>query len=216
MKQQIKERPIIFSAEMVKAILEGRKTQTRRVLKLSFYESNFTESGVVQLANRLWRIWASCDGATLTEDLNCPYGTPGTRLWVREAWQAWAEYDHLKPSGIPQEKMAGRVNYLANGNKWDARYRHARFMPRWASRIMLEITSVRVERLQDISEDDAKAEGMIAVPTGGAEVWQMRNPAPAVSYRHGYCFLWHSIHGVNSWGQNPWVWVIEFRRLEAK
>jgi hypothetical protein len=178
------ERPILFSAPMVRAILSGTKTQTRRVVK-----------GMALL-------WLRPDGFTpeftaLPENGLCPYGQPGDRLWVREAWRAWPDGVAYR-ADISDADLADAVH---------APWRPSIHMHRAASRITLEITAVRVERLQDISEADAKAEGVTRpVP--------MLDDDPS-TYVDAFGDLWASINGPGSWDSNPWVWVIEFRRVEV-
>ena len=147
-------------------------------------------------------------------------------LWVREAWRADASLDHLNGTQIAKAAIeAGYsapwapIQYEADGVRRDwvhmfsgidttpGRYRHARFMPRWASRILLEITNVRVERLQDISEEDAIAEGAEWAACGAPQIG---------SHKAGYAQLWESINGAGSWEQNPWVWVISFKMMATK
>ena len=173
----MKERPILFSAPMVRALLAGTKTQTRRIIKpqhLAFFNQ---------------------DAAAMLSDWNerpLPYGQPGDRLWVRETFGHFECNQHFKPGC--------NVYYRADGNCLELEpWRPSIHMPRWASRITLEITSVRVERLQDISEADAIAEGVYTDPA-----------CPAYD---AYAQLWDEINGLGSWEANPWVWVIEFRRL---
>jgi hypothetical protein len=255
------ERPILFSAPMVRAILEGRKTQTRRIVKpqppgwvkvwngsngdqhFFFDREEDDESG---------RHWPSYE-----EGLRCPYGQPGARLWVREAWRlgAWLHRDpggrlpnavaidyqadnfarrewlpcvdhelfqRLVKQSIADAQRAGIKPYGADEYNWKAgngptRWRPSIHMPRWASRITLEITDVRVERLQEISDEDAFAEGTPCYVCG--------RPMDGFSESDCHCFhrkarasdyqmLWESIHGPGSWAANPWVWVIEFKKLE--
>ena len=207
----MKERPIPFTAPMVQALLKARKTQTRRLLKPQPINSEIPGSWQWAPPLKHLRKLLLNEGA-LIEFRNpgslildcCPHGKPGDKLWVREAWQAWKEFNHLPPRDIPSHALE-RINYLADGNKWDARYRHARFMPRWASRILLEITDVRVERLQDISVNDAVAEGAL----NQSVVDQFAQVHAVDMYR---C-IWNGINGPGSWNANPWVWVIEFRRV---
>lgn len=227
----MKERPILFSAPMVRAILEGRKTQTRRIVKpqpsqelLDDYAQIRRERGVQK-----------DDAEMLSECLPCPYGVPGDRLWVRETWGLFdpdcsgAEYEHgpigahggeLMREGSPlRDYWQRRIAYAAtwedqkygSGPDKPTRWRPSIHMPRWASRITLEIADVRVERLQEISEADAEAEGLTCrdglYATSG-EVWQ-------IDPRKAYRDLWKSLHGEGSWAANTWVWVIEFKRVEA-
>jgi len=211
METTIKERPMLFSAPMVRALLDGSKTQTRRVMKVPPKKDFSWDGGYAIISKAVSvaiNIFNRAKGVPLMGDATpCPYGKPGDRLWVRETCQA------------AQDGMTFGVNYLADGStKWLCRsmdtewltmydYRGASgatipsiHMPRWASRLNLEITSVRVERLNDISEADAKAEGC--------------EPADCChAYYHGFSKLWESINGAGSWEQNPWVWVIEFKRV---
>ena len=209
----MRERPILFSAPMVRAILDGSKTMTRRVVKP---QPKRTGDGVLMwdASHRGMRFGSV--GMDVPPNLvaHCPYGAPGDRLWVRETF------------GIDDED--GSVLYFADpGTAQDAeharacedrypRRRPSIHMPRWASRILLEIVSVRVERLQDISHEDALAEG---IPPGG--LTQRRFGVPGMSLAHyfdsardAFSVLWESINGPGSWAANPWVWVVEFRRVE--
>ena len=205
----MKERPILFSGAMVRAILDGRKSQTRRVIKdfaikrLS-NRHEFATSGPHQLSMKETPGYAyvELDSGALV-GLPCPYGQPGDRLWVREAFavqQALWEMNHG-----PQP-----VHYLADSPKEqieDYTGKPSIHMPRWASRITLEITGVRVERLQEISEADALAEGTAPSIVGRA--------FDHMKYRAGFQTLWDSINAARGygWEVNPWVWVIEFRRM---
>lgn len=172
----MKERPILFSAPMVRAILGGTKTQTRRPVKnLGFV------TGIGHLLN-------GSDNRSEWPDF-CPHGKTGDRLWVRETWHP----DSSKIDGSPAYKAD--VDYDTSDCKW----KPSIYMPRKASRIDLEITGIRVERLHDISEEDCRAEGIII--TDALTLWR------------AYQSLWESINGKSSWGLNPWVWVIEFRRI---
>lgn len=236
----MKERPILFSGEMVRAILAGQKTQTRRIVK-----SVGADNGVVfQKEGDQWIPYRSWDGES-TQDRNgaetpveCPYGIPGDRLWVKETWQQffWDELPEARRDtprgtmGIPASpERYSLVGYRADGELLSqdsdegpagqpANWRPSIYMPRWASRILLEVVSVRLERLQEISEEDALAEGVNAPnPCGGCGQRRWSNclgclhtwaATPIEAYRD----LWESINGKGSWDRNPWVWVIEFRR----
>ena len=196
-----KERPILFSGPMVRAILDGRKTMTRRIVKpqphAGVRQSPFVPSGLE-------------DGHG--KELRCPCGQPGDRLWVRETWAAPHAYDHLPPRMISQE---ARIHYTATEERGGLLWRSSIHMPRWVSRITLEITAVRVERLQDISEADALAEG-IYKPLG-SQFWHTNpsaNILPGETPQWAYRNLWETINGPGSWDANPWVWVIEFKRIE--
>lgn len=204
-----KERPIIFSGPMVRAILEGRKTQTRRVVKRS---GDMEFDPVGPHYGPYWLPYATkADGKDAK--VRCPYGKPGDRLWVRETHAVVPRSAFRCSTGVQQT--------LSPNNEHDAviyregwerstggiRWRPSIYMPRWASRITLEITGIRVERLQQISEADAMAEGCPLV-----------NPDPFIP-GHGassasgwFSDLWEQIHGAGSWEANPWVWVVEFQR----
>lgn len=198
----MKERPILFSAPMVRAILEGKKTQTRRRV-VGQRDMEFDPADP-----HFGPYWLSYAAEAEGEDakVRCPYGKPGDRLWVREAWAVQHEYDAFAPSEIG---ASARWHYAATEDLGGLRRRPSIFLPRRGSRITLEITDVRVERLQQISEDDAIAEGV--TPTmpiygdcGGFE---------HQGGRDAFWRLWESIHGPDSWNANPWVWVMEFRRV---
>jgi hypothetical protein len=200
----MREKPILFSGPMVRAILDGRKTQTRRVVKPSWIAA-------ADAAGESWgpegdqNYWAGV----------CPYGQPGDKLWCKETFR-FDGIDHRV--GMAERRnsdLSFRADMEADRSVNDCPWRPSIFMPRWASRITLEITSVRVERLQEISEADAKAEG-IHKPAG-SQFWYAdprENVLPSMSPVGGYWNLWNSINGPGSWDANPWVWVIEFRRVE--
>jgi hypothetical protein len=187
----MRERPILFNGEMVKAIIQGQKTQTRRVMKLR------PGHGPVPL-------------------LPCPYGQPGDQLWVRETHQ-FVFHDEGKLDGAEYNLHSEYgdtfdIRYLSDPNvewDWDGGWRPSIHMPKWASRITLEITDIRVERLQEISEEGAKNEG--------TETWAKATLTEGEQWenqRMNFAMLWESIHGEGTWGQNPWVWVVEFRRIK--
>lgn len=201
------ERGMIFNAEMVRAILDGRKTQTRRPVKFPVHDKNLgCELAGNELAGEL----------SAGNYLNSAFGKPGDRIWVRETWQAI--HDYCDENGHVDERRYARSIPRHRGNYWHPVYQEAWgnesredrgfpwrpsiHMPRWASRILLEITDVRVERLRSMSQDDARAEGVIAA-SGPMEA--------GLAFRE----LWDSIYGEESWKANPWVWVIEFKRVEG-
>jgi len=222
------EKPILFSAPMVRAILDGRKTQTRRIMKPQ-------PVGPVFIAtDPKTPRYCLPYNETLTMGglaMRCPYGQPGDRLWVRETWRYrdWTddgepEIEFLADGGsrlvfghkIPPEwgdrlsdiwaGLSDPSNYAIDQRAADRRWRPAIHMPRWASRITLEITGIRVEMLQDISEADALAEGI------DPKFPQDEQVANAAMMR--YADIWESINGPGSWAANPWVWVVEFRRMK--
>ncbi|NDZ11537.1 hypothetical protein C7T35_01185 [Variovorax sp. WS11] len=218
----MKEQPILFSAPMVRALLAGTKTQTRRVLKqatgpsLSIGIEN--EPGVAELS-WLWGDGPSHDVHETVMKVPCPYGVPGDRLWVREAIR-------LVPDQEPDDGT-GRVlsTYGADGSltvadawPWKRSYLPPMHCPRGLSRITLEVTGVRVERLQDVSEADAIAEGIENDPRldpAGTCHWRVygREHTGTSSPESSYESLWESINGAGSWAANPFVWVVEFRRV---
>ncbi|PBP71975.1 hypothetical protein CCL21_06975 [Pseudomonas syringae] len=210
---QAKERPILFSAPMVRAILEGRKTVTRRELKV---QPHIDSSGnfCVERSNYGQDIY----GKPVTKHFvssDCPYGQPGDRLWVREAWQADAQVNAISPRELSHGEP---IQYPADGASRQTgcsmitpgKIRPSIHMPRWVSRILLEITDVRVERLQDISRSDIRAEGLECPP-------ELASDDVSPNYRDWYPAawrdLWESINGTDSWNINPWVWVVEFKRV---
>lgn len=224
-----KEHPILFSGPMVQAILDGRKTVTRRVVKpqpeddiddlhggefrdRAPYDLECNETGLVygygfECEDQVWK---------------CPYGRPGDRLWVREAWRLTCDTDAV--CCVAYRADGAALHYLCDnggegdptelagpaGELWDvdeAKWKTSIHMPRWASRITLEVKSVRVERLQEITEAEAKAEGITKAIVAGI--------APGTFYRAGFAQLWDNLSADRgySWESNPWVWRVEFSRL---
>jgi hypothetical protein len=211
----MKETPIIFSTEMVRAYLEGRKTQSRRVIKpqpLGAGEFRLCEDD-------LWRIGIGGRYNTLRIDFSqkpwrCPYGQVGDRLWVKETWATDPLYDGFKPSELYpiSNSIDLKLFYRTDvsGNGW-FRWRSPLFMPRWASRIILEITGVRVERLQEITAKDIKSEGIFIKETKVGN-WTF------TSVITDFAILWDSLNAKRgySWDFNPWVWVIEFPQHQSE
>lgn len=221
----MRERPILFSGSMVRAILAGSKTQTRRVVKgtaLDWLQPDaFTSEFVADPGNGL-----------------CPYGVRGDRLWVREAF-CYADVDPGLHKDSEPAPWRPRNPNREDSTPWWCYYRATDtcivntsgcfcgphpspwrpsiHMPRWASRILLEVTSVRVERLQDITEEDAQAEGVSPMGFDGGPTddcifgCNYRNEL----HRCSFIELWESINGAGSWGLNPWVWVVGFKRVEV-
>ena len=234
MADSFKERGMLFTAPMVRAILDSSKTQTRRVVKP--IPQMVTESNIATWdgdAAALMRLFDQVGRG-------CPYGHSGDRLWVRETWQGYRqtnyEYDEWEEMESPKDRHDNTYVpvYRADDKSYPEKWLPAIHMPREFSRINLEITGVRVERLQDISEADAAAEGI-------APNWIGSDLTGWDPNQHGYlphdcdaegdvpgvdiyddcwtakrCFqrLWESINGAGSWAANPWVWVIEFRRIK--
>lgn len=209
----MKERPILFSGAMVRAILSGAKTQTRRIVKPQPTKTSGTHRGypLPLMANDWAWPHPRTSGATtisnrpngpLGWEIHCPYGQPGDRLWVREAWSI---DPHPGPnySGGLRSPDAGEVMYRATDG-WHGPWRPSIYMPRWASRLTLEITGVRVERLQDISKADCYAEGVQRT----AFIGHVTDDDVEYVARCDYRDLWESINGPGSWEANPWVWVV--------
>ncbi|KAA3536620.1 hypothetical protein NLO85_25160 [Pseudomonas savastanoi] len=202
---EIKERPILFSAPMVRAILEGQKTVTRRAVK--DLERGSSYQGLEKDGQHLF-----AKGYAYGK-IKCPYGQPGDRLWVREAWQADAQVNAIAPRELSHGEP---IQYPADGASRQTgcsmitpgKTRPSIHMPRWVSRLLLEITAVRVERLQDISRSDIRAEGLECPP-------ELASDDVSPNYRDWYPAawqeLWESINGADSWHSNPWVWVVEFK-----
>lgn len=242
----MREKPILFSGPMVKAILDGKKTQTRRVIKQAdmnigipkVYRDRVVSADGVEYQplwataihparDSGWIAWYPGDpGADFTEHqygqgFLCPYGAPGDRLWVRETW-CEADGDPAHDARIHED--LDEVGYRCTAfraDDWidcpadDGRWRPAIHMPRYRCRLLLDVLSIRVERLQDISEADAQAEG--AELTGDDEAQDGAPDAPrAESYRAGFASLWDVINAErgHSWASNPYVWVITFRKID--
>ncbi|HGP0335459.1 TPA: hypothetical protein ACLE2I_004670 [Klebsiella quasipneumoniae] len=221
----MKERGMIFNGEMVRAILDGRKTQTRRPIK--WKQTRFTEIGEREDGSK----WPWSEDADHACDFwhPCPFGAVGDRIWVRETFQGPLVHEELfeEYSAYPEKfETPEYCEYAADGGvrpeycDLDDNLRHgwrpSIHMPRWASRILLEITGVRVERLNTISEEDARAEGIIdggCLNCGEPEPCGCANPEPDAT--DAFAYLWQSIYGADSWQANPWVWVIEFKRVEG-
>jgi hypothetical protein len=191
----MKERPILFSAPMVRAILDGKKWMTRRVVKpqpaRQVYQIDHTEYFAPGE-------YSDPDVPDYDAEVRCPYGRPGDRLWVRETWRC-ADYGR-------RHQAQGMVHYRADAESMGA-WRPSIFMPRWASRLTLEVTGVRVERIQNISLDDMRAEGVR--PNNEASLlWRE-------TLTENFRTLWDDINAKRgySWQANPWVWVIEFKRV---
>jgi hypothetical protein len=215
----MKERPIIFSASMVRAILEGRKTQTRRVVKGIDSDGCFTTVTDVGFPR------VPHTASTITQQFKCPFGVPGDRLWVRESirlnldkgWCYEADGQALQYGKDDEDTAIAWVEIRPAKQ----RYCPSIHMPRWASRIKPEVTGVRVERLQAISEEDARAEGLFHNQHGyeGSRGFFSDNP------RTAFADIWDSIYSNHreiamgeakcAWYINPWVWVVEFRKVES-
>lgn len=215
------ERGMIFNGEMVRALLSGRKTQTRRIVKGTDGAVKFCKEWDIN-GEEIFVVLGEKDHAGMNPVLgaiSCPFGAVGDRIWVRETFAALepGSYEQVKP----QEGHCQDLRYAATDRlaKSDADIRGYKWvpsihMPRWASRILLEITDVRVDRLNSISQEDAQAEGLeltgwrptYSDPDSGGEV---------MTPYDNFAELWSSIYGDGSWQANPWVWVISFERIEG-
>ncbi|HFF8748464.1 hypothetical protein [Klebsiella pneumoniae] len=208
----MKERGMIFNGEMVRALLDGRKTQTRRPIK--WKQTRFTEIGEREDGSK----WPWSEDAEHACDFwhPCPFGAVGDRIWVRETWaEAGASAPDLKlyRANYPEHVPSIYENVPPAE---EIRWTPSIHMPRTASRILLEITDVRVERLNAISEEDARAEGIIdggCLNCGEPEPCGCANPEPDAT--DAFAYLWQSIYGQENWNANPWVWVISFKRVEG-
>ena len=212
------ERPILFSGPMVRAILDGHKTQTRRVISTQPDAEGWRTDG-----HGAWYPYTETSGTWgigVPGDLiSCPYGAPGDRLWVRETWSPWSgvvdcgEAAKLRDARAQMpwacilygaDRAWSKQQPADNGGKW----RPSIHMPRWASRLTLAVTAVRVERLQAITEEDALAEGVSPAP------FCKSGRPPGLEHVEAYEDLWTAINGKRApWARNPWVWVVEFTRV---
>lgn len=212
------ERPIIFNGDMVRAILEGRKTQTRRPITkahdvawagavLPASEAGWiawwpgTEPGLAEFTKRAYR-----------KGFPCPFGEPGDRLWVRETWWDFGDghvFYRANHASDPKDDMAHGVMWRPSIN-----------MPRWASRLTLEITDVRVQRLQEITAQEALADGLALVEIVNLAMYGALNSKWAAidpPARSAFAQKWDAVYAPrgHGWDANPWVWAITFKRMEA-
>lgn len=249
----MKERPILFSTSMVQAIIDGRKTQTRRIIKgfpleaIHFSVGSDQDSEIMHselpITDDLFYEWVNGELRFSSSDypeegyvsVSCPFGQVGDRLWVRETWQIIGD-----PATLPcqSHNLIYKADYPNCVDKRydtipdisEVKFKPSIHMPRWASRIQLEITNIRIERLSDISEQDAIAEGVEPVivpdnvPVGNGWAKENRNmwkgyKNNARAYRDtakdSFNSLWESINGDGSWAVNPWVWIVEFKVIQG-
>lgn len=235
----VRDRPIPFQGPMVCGLLreEDPKTQTRRAMSRQ-KQYDFTDYTLFGQQGHSDSDWVAIEHAPDWPDgkddqCHCPYARRrGDRLWVREAWRVSNKHDSVKPADLPHARGL-TVMYEAGGSlahddrgvyvhspeypqerpTWAGRYRPPMFMPRWASRILLEVTEVRVQRLQEISREDALAEGIVQLADGGfglpaGEFYHAADP------RQSYFALWESINGAGAVEANPWVWAVSFNRIK--
>lgn len=242
----MKERGMIFNGEMVRAILDGRKTQTRRIMKVQPENAELglrriTDSSVAkEVGMYFWCLADACGVKHRSNLFSCPFGVVGDRIWVRETFATLGNEDgcaidwneNLVKDGGPDAARIYRASCTqgdyglwqipddadwkphTEGMQYDGAWTPSIHMPRWASRITLEITGVRVERLQDISEEDAEAEGIDMEALADAQdcydcIADHNFTGRPTAAGH-FSYLWQSIYGAESWQANPWVWVVEF------
>lgn len=235
----MRERPILFSGPEVCAILEGRKTVTRRIIKPGF-PAVVTEVLPYVDAPGAWMPPSPRNSEEPWDEQVrvCPWGWPGERLWVRETW---TDVNLLGAPGLAYKADGGArdlmedESFLDEGGAFnyddprakpyhfscwyadleEAKWRPSIHMPRWASRILLEVTAVRVQRLHSISPDQVLAEGFVQRQFELGYGFGLPNWSRGVPPREAFRALWVHINGANSWEANPWVWAVEFKRLEA-
>jgi len=198
----MREHPLLMKGPLVRATLEGRKTQTRRPIKPQ-PDDDIVDVKYDAIAD-LWLGSTHEDndlGYTFSWAMRCPLGQAGDRLWVRETFQAWRkvghESDEWEPIGVKAASFGDTIEYRAT-SKSTGPWTPSIHMPRWACRLVLPLVSVRVERVQDITDEDARAEGV--EPIEG-------------SYREGFRAMWQDIYA--TWDANPWVWVAEWKEIEV-
>lgn len=220
-KTDAKVQPISFDSRFIRAIRDGRKTQTRRPVKPQTQCSVFDEPQVCWLRGQEG-VW--CDGHG--NQHRCPYGEVGDLLWVRETWAVepslnYLPAEELECNGTRTERgglaatIPVRRSEYPSWEPWDGtKWRDSREMPQWASDLTIEVAGVRVERLHEITEDEAIAEG-VTVPSQFSGVSSsgepIENPHGDMSPTDVFADLWREFYGCDSWGTNPWVWVIDFR-----
>jgi hypothetical protein len=230
------ERPMVMSGPSIPNIMDGSKTQTRRIARIPACagDVHVDPGGTIFGPGPYLKVERTDGQATMYPRIYCPYGYPGDRLWIRERWQTGQAFDKLRPREIGElaikagyPKPWAALNYVEGGDKRNADYlrdfgghwgrvRSPRHLPRWASRITLEIIEIRAQRLHEISEDDARAEG---VDRDTEPCDHTRRACDEIgcmgpTYRSTFCALWDSINGKRApWSSNPWVWACTFRRI---
>lgn len=214
------ERPILFNGAMVRALLDGRKTQTRRIVKPQF-PIDAVPTEMCAVTSEGWQtsghsgFW--CDDCDPNDEarVRCEFGVPGDRLWVRET------FCRIDGQTQPSIETDYRATYTHGARLGDSlgikkKWTPSIFMPRHASRITLEITNVRVERLQAINEIDAINEGIEKTESGYWSLYGQAEVDGTYSARTSFRALWESINSPDAWNDNPWVWVVEFKRLSKE
>ncbi len=231
----VKERPILFSGVMVRPMLADLKHQTRRTRGLDEVNESPARWNDVRCYDGEWWFRSMGTGPNMLAEcaVTCPYGLPGERLWVRETIYC-DQFPYSEGARLPKQRPAWAdlgLYFRADGECCEQipecacaevgkpRWRPSIHMPRWASRISLELTDVRVQRLQDISEQDALAEGIRWTADGPlhAHIWMSHVGCECnfPTARDAYAALWDDINGAGSWDANPWVWSLTFKRIGA-
>ncbi len=229
----MKERPILFNGSMVRATLDGRKTQTRRIIKPQPHASNGLVNAAYCGRPNSWLPTGSFSHENQSREYQCHQGIVGDQLWVKETWQGFRqtsiEYDEWEEMESPKDRHVQFYEpvYRADNKNFPEKWQPSIFMPREYSRIQLEITGVRPERLQDISEADAVREGALVcstgLPPGTPPVYGFDTDAgdfdenlAAYNARDAFAGLWRSLNTKrgSTWEENPWVWVIDFERIK--
>jgi hypothetical protein len=234
------ERPIILKAHEVRGIIDGRQTQLRRIIKSQAPLASYVGLDLSTKPGEGIPTWCMHDGKSPEHRMvHCPFGQVGDRLWGRETWKyydwcedgqpkiAFAADDATCWPDVPEEwqervfniwgELSVPENYDIDHMASDRGWRPSTQMPRWASRILLEIVSVRVERLCGISHEDAVCEGVVPSEKEGY-AWQVPYNGGLIhttTAAKAFAWLWRDIHGEESWDANPFVWVVEFKRVDA-
>jgi len=232
MSEKIKERPIVFTEESVRAILAGRKTQTRRVIK-PVPDGVGNKKGIltpfvykeVEIFNKNFQLEKLThhpkNGQRLIKEIKCPYGIPGDRLWIKEPWRTeelesgldGARFRADNYFQVIKNTMEASEAWADAHHKGNGLWRSSRFMPRWASRVLLEVANIRVQRVQDISIDEVDAEGWPGAPDQITDEIRYSNQVDQGFY--WFSHLWDKINAKRGygWDVNPWVWAVEFKEL---
>ena len=209
----MKEYPILMSGPLVRATIDGRKTVTRRPITIPPSAIEWCQGAPDRIEPTMYvsgpgwaAVWEHSRGSTMI-GIRCPFGVVGDRLWVRETWA-----QGCYPPGKPFRRAA--IWYRADNTTRALRWAPSIHMPRWASRLTLEITGITAERVQDITDEQARAEGLEPKGVDWPILRERAVPDPCRTYRGGFALAWHAIYGadpVKGWAANPWTWAISYR-----